>query len=139
MNMLKKYLQNLTLPRMLIILACALFSLCTTAYVTKVYILKHMIWLCPLLFVGIFAVHRAILYAAVRIFKSAPSLQMILLSIAAAVLIIAACRNVFFPTRQETYISLCAETVGEICLCDVVVDGENIPVAEAYVVENTGW
>ena len=139
MNMLKKYLQNLTLPRMLIILACALFSLCTTAYVTKVYILKHMIWLCPLLFVGIFAVHRAILYVAGRIFKSAPSLKMILLSIAAAVLIIAACRNVFFPTRQETHISLSAETAGEICLCDVVVDGENIPVAEAHVVENSGW
>ena len=139
MNMLKKYLQNLTSARVLIIWVCAFFSLCTTAYVTNVYILKHIIWLRPLLFVGIFAVHRAIVYVVGRIFKSAPSLQMILLSIAAAVLIIVLCRNVFFPTRQETYISLSAETAGEICLCDVVVDGENIPVAEAHVVENSGW
>lgn len=138
MNTVKKCLQNLTSPRMLII-GGILFSFCTTAYVTKVYILKHIIWLRPLLFLGIFIIYRAILYAAGRIFKSAPSLRMILLSIAAAVLIIVVCRNVFFPTRLETYISLSAETAGEICLCDVVVDGENIPVAEAYVVENIGW
>lgn len=79
------------------------------------------------------------MYTVGRIFKSAPSSQVILLSVAAAGLIIVVCRNVLFPTRQETYISLTAETTGEICLCDVVVDGENIPVAETYVAENSGW
>ena len=123
---------------MLIISACVLFSFCTTVYVTKVHILMP-IWLSPFVFAGIFAVQGIILYTVGRIFKSAPSIKVILLSVAAAGLIIVVCRNVLFPTRQETYISLTAETTGEICLCDVVADGENIPVAEACVVENSGW
>ncbi len=45
----------------------------------------------------------------------------------------------YFSRLSGIYISLTAETAGEICLCDVVVDGENIPVAEACVVENSGW
>lgn len=138
MSMLKKLFANLTLPKVIKILACAFFSLCAMAYMTNVYILTPM-WLRPLVFVGIFAVHGVILHAAGRIFKSTPSPRAILLSVAAAVLIIVVCRDGFFPTQQETYISLTAETAGEICLCDVVVDGENIPVSEAYVVENSGW
>lgn len=137
MSMLKKLFANLTPPKVLIILVCALSSLCTTAYVANVYIWP--LWLFPFVFVGIFAVQGIILYTVGQIFKSAPSLQMILLSVAAAVLIIVVCRNVFFPTQRETYISLTAETAGEICLCDVTVDGENIPVADADVVKNSGW
>ena len=138
MSMLKKMFAKLTPPKVLIILACALFSLCTTAYMTNVYILRP-IWLRPLLFAGILAIYGIILYASGRIFKSIPSPQVILLSVAAAVLIIIVCRNLFFPIRRETYISLSAETAGEICLCDVVVDGETIPVADVHVIENSGW
>lgn len=138
MSMFEKMFTKLTPPKVLIILTCAFFSLCTTAYVTNVYILRP-IWLCPLLFVAIFSIYGIILYVSGQTFKSVPSPKVILLSVVAAVLIIVAGRNIFFPTRQETYISLSAETAGEICLCDVVVDGENIPVAEVYVVENSGW
>lgn len=138
MNMLKKLFANPTSPKVLIILVCALSSLCATAYVTNVYI-SRTIWLPPFVFVGIFAVWGIILYTVGRIFKYVPSFQVMLLSVAAAVLIIVVCRNVFFPAQRETYISLTAETAGEICLCDVSVDGKNIPVAEAYVVENSGW
>ncbi|MDE6883772.1 MAG: LTA synthase family protein [Lachnospiraceae bacterium] len=137
MNMFKKMSANLT-PKVLIIWACAFSSLCTTAYVTNVYLLRP-IWLSPLVFAGIFAIQRTILRTLSRIFKSAPSFRVILPCVAAAILIIAACRNILFPTQQETDISLTAETAGEICLCDVVVDGENIPVAEACVVENFSW
>ena len=138
MSILKKIFTNLTPPKVLIILVCAFSSLCTTTYVTNVYPLRS-IWLSPLIFLGIFAVQRTILYIVGRYFKSIPSFQVILLSVTVAVLIIVVCRNVFFPTQQETYISLTAETAGEICLCDVVVDGKNIPVAEVCVVENSGW
>lgn len=138
MSMLKKMFANLMPAKIFLILVWVLFSLCTTAYVTNVYILRP-IWLHPLLFVGIPVIHGIILYAAGWIFKSAPAPQVILLSVAAAVLIIIVCRNVFFPTQRKTFISLSAETAGEICLCDVTVDGENVPLAEVYVSENSGW
>lgn len=138
MSMFKKMFTYLTLPKVLIILTCVLLSFCTTVYVTNVYILRP-IWLSVVVFIGIFAVQEIMLYTVVRIFKSVPSPHVILLSVAAAVLIIVVCRNIFFPTQQETHISLTAETAGEICLCDVTVDGEDISVAEACVVENSGW
>ena len=138
MKMCKKIFANMTPSKMLSILVCVLFSLCTTAYITYVHT-SMPVWLCPFLFVGILAVYGIIMYAASRIFKSVPSPQMILLSIVTAILFIVVCRNIFFPAQQETYISLIAETAGEICLCDVIVDGECIPVSESCVVENSGW
>ncbi len=137
MSILKKLFVNLIPPKVLIILADVFFSFCTTVYVTNVYILRPIY--SSFIFMGIFAIQGIILYAIGRTLKSTPSPQVILLSAATAVLVIVVCRNVFFPTRQETYISLTAEAAGEICLCDLVIDGENIPVAEAYVVENSGW
>lgn len=65
--------------------------------------------------------------------------ETVLSAVAAAFLIMVGCRGVLFPPTQETYITLVCETAGEICLCDVVVDEVNIPVAEAEVVENIGW
>lgn len=137
MSILKKLFANLTLSKVFILLAGALFSFCITVYASNVHILSP-IYL-PFIFVGAFAIQGIILYVIDQIFKSVPSPQVILVSVAVAILIMVVGRDVFFPTHQETYISLTAETAGEICLCDVVVDGENIPVAEVYVVENSGW
>ena len=63
----------------------------------------------------------------------------LLLSAAAAALILAQCWGILIPSAQEVFVTLISETAGEICLCDVVVDGENIPVGQAEVVENSGW
>lgn len=46
MSIFKKIFTNLTPPKVLMILACVLSSLCTTAYVTNVYTLRP-IWLSP--------------------------------------------------------------------------------------------
>ena len=70
------------------------------------------------------------LHAVSRLPEFAPSLKILLLAIVTAVLILVSCRDVFIPSVQETFITLIAETASEICLCDVVVDGENIPVAQ---------
>ena len=112
MSIFKKIFTNLTPPKVLMILACVLSSLCTTAYVTNVYTLRP-IWLSPpLIFLGVFAVQRILLYLAGRNFKSVPSFQVILLSVTVAVLIIVVCRNVFFPTQRDLYIAVTAETAG---------------------------
>ncbi len=102
MSIFKKIFTNLTPPKVLIILACVLSSLCITAYVINVYTLSP-IRLSPLVFAGIFAVQRLILYIVDRNFKSVPSFQVILLSVTAAVLILVLCRNVFFPTQRDIY------------------------------------
>ena len=81
MSMLKRLFANLTPPKKFIGLVCALSSLGVTAYVTDVYILRP-IWLCPFVFAGIFAIQGILLYTAGRIFKSPPSPQGILLSVA---------------------------------------------------------
>lgn len=46
MSIFKKIFTNLTPPKVLMILACVLSSLCTTAYMTNVYTLRP-IWLSP--------------------------------------------------------------------------------------------
>ncbi len=138
MSALKKLLADPVRAKVLKGAACVLAGLCLTAYVDNLYPL-NFIWLRLAAFGCALAVCGTLLYFAGRIFKSAPAPWVALLSAAAAILILAGCRTAFFPPQRETYITLVAKTAGEICLCDVVVDGENIPVAQAEVVENSGW
>lgn len=137
MNMLKNQPARLTLSKALMGLACLFTSFCLTVYVSlfaPALTGPHL-----LVFVGFLAASAILAWAASRLFKSAPPLQTVLLSIAAAVLALAIGGEALFPFAQEVFISLTAETAGEICLCDVSVDGENIPVSQAEVVENSGW
>lgn len=60
-------------------------------------------------------------------------------SIVMAGLILAALQGALFPAAQEVFITLVSETAGEICLCDVTVDGANIPLHRMVVVDNSGW
>lgn len=123
------------LPRFL---ACTLAGLYLTGYVES-YIWRS-IWLRMLVFGCFFAVCRLSLYVAGRFCQSVPRIRYVLLSMAAAILLLAGCWGIFFPLKKhEVYISLTAETAGEICLCDIVVDGKNIPVSQAEVTENSGW
>ena len=137
MNMLKKLFANWTILKVLRGLACVLFSLYLTAYV-DLYILNS-IWSRLFIFGCFFIICETVLYAASRLFRFDLSPKIVLPAIAAAILILTRYWSVFFPSTQEIFITLVSETAGEICLCDVVVDGENIPVAQAEVVENSGW
>lgn len=78
-------------------------------------------------------------HIASRLFKSALPRKSVLLAIASSILILIGYWDILFPSARKTFISLSAETAGEICLCDVVVDGKNIPIAQVKVAENTGW
>lgn len=137
MDMLKKLSGSLTLSKTLRILACILSSFYLTVFVDQ-----HMlnpVWLCLPIFAVFLTASVFLSCTAVRLFKATLKPWMVLLSIAVAILILIGCRDFFFPSRQKVYLSLTAETTGEICLCDVIVDGENIPVRRAKVVENSGW
>lgn len=123
------------LPRFL---ACTLAGLYLTGYVES-YIWRS-IWLRMLVFGCFFAVCRLSLYVAGRFCQYVPRIRYVLLSMAVAILLLTGCWGIFFPLKKhEVYISLTAETAGEICLCDIVVDGKNIPVSQAEVTENSGW
>lgn len=131
----KKLSAGLVSPKAMQVLVCIFSSLYLTAY-ADVYVLESA-WPCLIVFGGSLTVFGILTYAAGRFFRLTLRLDSMLLSLAAAALILAGCKNILFP--PSIYISLTAETAGEICLCDVVVDGENIPVGQAEVVENSGW
>ncbi len=133
----KKLSAGLVLPKAMQVLVCVFFGLYLTVY-AELYVLDSA-WKCLIVFGGFLAVFGILTYAAGRFFRLTLRPDIVLLSIAAAALILAGCKNMLFPPEQDIYISLTAETAGEICLCDVVVDGENIPVGQAEVVENSGW
>lgn len=137
MSALQNLFANLTPSKALKGLVCVLSSLSLTAYVDLFAL--NSVWSRLLVFGCFLAAWAALFWAAGRLSKSAPPQGTVLLAVAAALLIVVGCRDAFFPSAQETFITLISETAGEICLCDVVVDGENIPVAKAEVVENSGW
>lgn len=76
---------------------------------------------------------------SIRIFKFTLPIKTVFLAIGAAILILIVFWDSFFSPTQEMYVTVTAETAGEICLCDVVVDGQNIPIFQVEVVENSGW
>ena len=137
MKSLKQRFENLSLPKILKGIACILSSIYLTFYVDQ-YTL-NTIWTRLFIFGCILIVCGIFLRVMCKVFKFAPSMKNVLLTIVTVVLILVGYRDVFFPTAQETYITLISETEGEICLCDVVVDGVNIPVAQVEVVDNLGW
>ena len=132
-----KLFTGLTSPKALKILVCIFISLYLTVYV-DLYVLAFG-WLRLPVLGFLLVIFGFLSVFASRLIKAALRPRTVLLAIAAAVLFLAGCKNVFFPPRQKIDLSLTAETAGEICLCDVVIDGENIPVGQAQVVENTGW
>lgn len=138
MDTFKKLSAGLKSLRTLKVLACIFSSLYLTAYI-DLYMLRST-WMCLPVFWVILAVFMLLSLSrrTDRLFGFILRPQTAQLSIVAAVLLLAGCRNIF-PPKSEIYISLVAETSGEICLCDVVVDGENIPVGQAEVIENSGW
>ena len=131
----KKLSAGLVSPKAMQVLVCIFSSLYLTAYI-DLYALDSA-WLCLIVFGCSLAVFGILSCVVGRFFKLILRPTPVLLSIAAAALILAGCKNIYFP--PDLYISLRAETAGEICLCDVVVDGENIPVGQTEVVENSGW
>lgn len=118
-------------------LACVVSSLALAAYV-DLFVLNSF-WTRLLLFVCAFVACEVFTYGASRLFKSAPSPKMVLEAIAAAALTLAVFQGIIFPSTQEVFITLISETAGEICLCDLVIDGENCPIADAEVTDNSGW
>lgn len=136
MNAFTNLFAAISSSKILNYLACIFSSLYLTAYI-DLYILRFN-WSRLLVFGCIFTVCVVVSRAARRFFKSF-SLTTMLLSIIAAVLILIRYEDILFPSTQEIIVTLTAETAGEICLCNVIVDGENIPVVQTQVVENSGW
>lgn len=134
----KKLLANRIPFKILKGFACIFSSLYLTAYAENVLTVSS-VWTRLLIFGGILAVCGLFLYAAGHFFKSAPTSKTVLLSAVVALLVLVGCRDIFFPSRRVTYITLIAETAGEICLSDVAVDGNNIPISQVEVVKNSGW
>lgn len=118
-------------------LACAVSSLALTAYVDLFAL--NSLWTRLLLLACIFIVCEIFTYGIGRLFKSAPPPKMVLEAIAAAALALVVFQGILFPRSQEVFITLISETTGEVCLCDLVIDGENCPIADAEVVDNSGW
>lgn len=136
MNTFKSLFTAVTSSKILNALACIFPSLYLTAYINS-YILRFT-WSRLLVFGCTFTVCVVIAHVVRRFYRSFSPIT-VLISIIAAVLILIRYEDIFFPSVQETFVTLTAETTGEICLCDIVVDGENIPVGQAQVVENSGW
>lgn len=136
MSTLKKLFTVITSSKTLNILTCFFSSFYLTVYIDS-YILRFA-WSRLLVFGCAFAVFMVVSRTIRRFFKRY-SLITELLTITAAVLILIRYENIFFPSAQEIFVTLTAETAGEICLCNVVVDGKDIPVGQAQVVENSGW
>lgn len=136
MNAFKNLFTAIISSKVLNVLTCIFSSLYLTAYIDS-YTLRFT-WSCLLVFGCSFTVCIVVSCAVRRFFKSFSPIA-VLLAIIAAVLILFRYEDIFFPSIQETFVTLTAETAGEICLCDVVIDGENIPVGQAQVVENSGW
>lgn len=135
----KRRSTNLTWRKVLKGAAWILSSLCLTAYV-NVFLHLNSFWAYLLLFMGFFSAYGVLLVLAGHFFKSAPDPQLAFLAVSASVLILVQYSEVFFPPYcDKTLISLSAETAGEICLCDVIADGETIPIYRVDVVENSGW
>lgn len=119
-------------------LASGLFALTVTAYADLFAL--NAVWTRLLVFACGFAAWWVFTYGAGRLFKSAPKAKTALLAAAAAALILALLQGVLFPrAAREVLITLVSETAGEICFCDLVIDGRERPVGEADVVENAGW
>lgn len=137
MSLFQNLFANLTLSKTLKGLFCILSSLSLTAYI-DLYTLNS-VWSRLLVFGCFIVAWGILLWIVSRFFKTVLSPRVVFPVICTALLILLGFWNAFFPSAQETCISLTSETAGEICLCDVVVDGESIPVAKAEVVENTGW
>lgn len=136
MNAFKNLFTSIISSKTLNVFTCIFSSLYLTAYIDS-YTLRFT-WSRLLVFGCIFAVCIVVSYA-VRRFIRPFSFITVLMSIIIAVLILIRYKDIFFPSIQETFVTLTAETAGEICLCDVVANGENIPVGQAQVVENSGW
>lgn len=136
MNAFKNLFTAIISSKTLNVLTCIFSSLYLTAYIDS-YTLRFT-WSRLLMFGCIFTVCVVVSFT-VRRFIRPFSLITVLMSIIVAILILIRYEDIFFPSIQETFVTLTAETVGEICLCDVVVDGKNIPVGQAQVVENSGW
>lgn len=138
MRIFHNLFEHLTFPRLWKGLACVFSSLALTAYADLFAL--NTVWTRLLVFIWIFAACLAFTYGAGRLFKSAPPPKMVLQAAAASALALALLQGVLFPhTAQEVLITLVSKTAGEICLCDLVIDGINCPLAEADVVDNSGW
>lgn len=137
MSWLQNLFANLTPVKILKGLACVISSLSLTGYI-DLYTLNS-VWSRLLVFCCCILVWGLLWWIINRLSEAVLSLKTVLLAIAAAFLIMIGYRDLFFSSTQETFISLTSETAGEICLCDVVVDGENIPIFQTEVVENNGW
>lgn len=130
-DILKKLSAGLVSPKAMRVLACIFSSLYLTVY-AELYVLDSA-WQSLVVFGGSLVLFGILSCVIGRFFRRTLRPASVLLSIAAAALILARCKNIYFP--PDMYISLTAETAGEICLCDVVMDGENIPVGRVEVVE----
>lgn len=136
MNTFKSLFTAVTSSKILNILACIFPSLYLTAYIDS-YILCFT-WSRLLVFGCTFTVCIVISHVVKHFYRSFSPIT-VLISVIAAALILIRYEDIFFPSVQETFVTLTAETAGEICLCDIVVDGENLPVGQAQIVENSGW
>ena len=129
--------ENLTPSKVLKGMAFILFSLYLTILV-DMYMLNS-IWSNLLIFGAFLAVSGISSYIIGRLFKFIRLSGRVLLAVDVAMFILIGYWESFFPPAQEVFISLVAETAGEICLCDVVVDGQNIPISQVEIVDNSGW
>ena len=139
MDVLKNLRANLSLPKVLKGLACFFPSLYLTAYVNANLYRPNSFWWRLPVFGCFYAGCWFVLRAARRMFQSDQPVKTVLLSVVVALVILDGFRGFFFPVQQEVTLSLSAVTAGEICLCDVIVDGENIPIAQVQVIENSAW
>lgn len=136
MNTFKNLFTAMTSSKILNVLACIFSSLYLTSYIDSCIL--RFTWSRLIMFGCIFTVCVIISRVVRRFFRPFSPIT-VLFAFIAAVLILIRYEDIFFPSIQETFVTLTAETAGEICLCDVVVDGENILVGQAQVVENSGW
>ncbi len=137
MNEFKNLFLKLTLSKVLKGLLCIIFSFYMTTYLSRY--LSNTIWSSLFVFGCFCVVYRILLRFAHRLCKFVPKPKTVLCAMVIAILILFMFRNVFFPSTQEIFVTLISETAGEICLCNVIVDGKEIPVAEVEVVGNSGW
>lgn len=90
-------------------------------------------------FLGILALCLLLVYGRKRFFQSRRSPKEALLSAAAALVLVVVCQNLLLPCHKVMEISLKAESAGEVCFCDALVDGYKVPLSKLSVRENSGW
>lgn len=91
-------------------------------------------------FLSFLALCVALVYLKKRFFKKPEKPEKTaLLSAAAALVLVVVCQNILLPRYEAITISLRAGSAGEVCFCDVLLDGQNIPISEIPVKENNGW